>query len=76
MTTIAAYFDGRSVQILENVPLKRNQRLLITVLDEFFDTEAGVKALRGGLSKYANPELRLQERSAWASAVEKKHEMH
>lgn len=57
-------------------PLKRNQRLLITVLDEFFDTEAGVKALRGGLSKYANPELRLQERSAWASAVEKKHEMH
>ena len=50
------------MQILENVPLKRNQRLLITVLDEFFDTEAGVKALRGCLSKYANPELRLQEK--------------
>ena len=50
--------------------LKRNQRLLITVLDEFIDT--GVKALRGGLSKYANPELRSQESSAWASAVEEK----
>jgi hypothetical protein len=52
--------------------LKRNQRLLITVLDEFIDTGAGVKALRGCLSKYANPELRSQESSAWASAVEEK----
>lgn len=46
------------------IPLKRNQR--------FLDTEAGVKALRGCLSKYANPELRLQKSSAWASAVEEK----
>ena len=73
MTTIAAYFDGNSVQTLEDAPLKRNQRLLINVLDEFLDTNAGVKALRGGLSKYANPELRSQESSAWASAVEEKH---
>jgi hypothetical protein len=50
------------------VPLKRNQR--------FLDTEASIKALRGCLSKYANPELRLQESSAWASAVEEKYEMH
>ncbi len=46
-------------------PLKRNQR--------FLDTDADVKALRGVLSKYANPELRSQESSAWASAVEEKH---
>ncbi|SMG09192.1 hypothetical protein SAMN05720489_0208 [Fibrobacter sp. UWB13] len=46
------------------IPLKRNQR--------FLDTEASIKALRGGLSKYANPELRSQESSAWASAVEEK----
>ncbi|WP_176221694.1 hypothetical protein [Fibrobacter sp. UWB13] len=44
--------------------MKRNQR--------FLDTEASIKALRGGLSKYANPELRSQESSAWASAVEEK----
>lgn len=73
MTTIAAYFDGKSVQTLEEAPMKRNQRLLITVLDEFLDNGAGVKSLRGGLSRYANAELRSQESSAWASAVEEKH---
>lgn len=73
MTTIAAYFDGNSVQTLEKAPMKRNQRLLITVLDEFLDSGAGIKSLRGGLSKYANAELRSQESAAWASAAEEKH---
>ena len=73
MTTIAAYFDGNAVQTLEDAPMKRNQRLLITVLDEFLDNSVGVKSLRGGLSKYANAELRSQESAAWASAAEEKH---
>lgn len=43
---------------------------------EFLDINAGVKALRGVLSKCANPELHSQESSAWASAVDEKYAEH
>ena len=45
-----------------------------TVLDENKDIrESGIKALRGCLSQYANPDLISKEKDAWALAMEEKH---
>ena len=34
MEALQAYFDGNAVKTLGNVKLKKNQKLIITVLDE------------------------------------------
>ena len=50
--------------------------MIITVLDEFIqDTVAEMKqpTARGSLSKYANPDLQKQEKSAWEKAVVEKY---
>ena len=73
MTTISAYFDGTTVRTLEPTSLKKNQRLVITVLDEFISDEAKVKTLRGCLSKYANKDLQPLEKNAWADSVKEKY---
>lgn len=56
---------------------RKNQKLIITILDEFID-ESSLKngkkqSARGILSEYANPELQKAEESAWEKAVEEKY---
>lgn len=75
MEALQAYFDGNTVKTLGNVKLKKNQKLIITVLDEFLDDvpkkETG-KSARGILSKYANNDLLEEENTAWEKAVAEK----
>lgn len=66
MLALQGYYDGKTIQPLGEFPVKKNQKLIITVLDEFM-SETSVKekqkSARGGaLSKYANPVLREQEK--------------
>ena len=35
MTSIYAYYDGHNYVTQENVPVKENQRVIITLLDDF-----------------------------------------
>ena len=76
MEALQAYFDGNTVKTLGNAKLKKNQKLIITVLDEFLDDvpkkETG-KSARGILSKYANNDLLEEENTAWEKAVAEKY---
>ena len=76
MEALQAYFDGNAVKTLGDVKLKKNQKLIITVLDEFLDDvpkKKMGKSARGILSKYANNDLPEEENTAWEKAVSEKY---
>ncbi|MDE7187782.1 MAG: hypothetical protein K2O13_09780 [Lachnospiraceae bacterium] len=78
MLALQGYFDGNEVRLLEKIHARKNQKLIITILDEFID-ESSLKngekqSARGLLSEYANPELQKEEKSAWEEAVEEKYD--
>lgn len=76
MLALEGYYDGKTIQPLEKINAKKNQRLIITVLDDFIpetpQTEKK-KTARGSLAEYANPDLREQEKTAWERAVAEKY---
>ena len=37
MLSVPAYYDGNSIQLLEPITAKPNQRLIVTVTDEFLE---------------------------------------
>ena len=41
MLAVAGYYDGTRVCFLEKPRIKKNQRLMITVMDDFIDEETG-----------------------------------
>ena len=55
--------------------MQKNQKVIITILDEFIEEVPAVKkgSARGSLSEYANPELLKEESSAWEKAVFEKY---
>lgn len=74
MLALQGYYDGSTVQILEEIHAKKNQKLIITILDEFIDIDdinERTKNLsaRGSLAQYANLELQKKEEFAWEEAV-------
>lgn len=76
MQALQGYFDGNVVKILENIKLKKNQKLIITALDEFLEDtpkEDVKKSARGILSKYANKKLIKEGKKAWEKAVMEKY---
>ena len=75
MLALNGYYDGKQIQTFEQVHAKKNQKLIITVLDEFIE-EKPLKAstsARGSLSKYANTNLLNKENNAWNEMVGKKY---
>lgn len=74
MLVLPAYFDGDSVKTVDNYKFSKDQKLMITVLDEAEEKKInGIKTLRGSLSKYANPKLIEKEKSAWSVAAGEKY---
>ena len=77
MLALQGYYDGNEVRTLEQIHAQKNQKLIITILDEFME-ESSLKentrpSARGILSRYANPELQKEEEFAWEKAVEEKY---
>lgn len=76
MLALQGYYDGETIQPLEKINAKKNQRLIITVLDDFIPetpkTEKKTTA-RGSLAEYADPDLKAQEKTAWEKAVTEKY---
>ena len=74
MLVLPAYFDGKTVKTVDNYKFSKDQKLMITVLDEEEEKKInGIKTLRGSLSKYANPKLIEKEKSAWSVAAGEKY---
>lgn len=75
MLAVQGYYDGTTIRPLEKLVAKPNQRVIITVMDEFVEPArtARSQGLRGVLAQYADPALAEREKGAWARAAEEKH---
>ena len=75
MLVVQGYYDGVSIKTLEKLIAKPNQRLIITVMDDFVEPEKNnnKKDLCGILAEYANPELVKKEKLAWQQEMVKKY---
>ena len=75
MLAVHGYYDGTAIKPLEDVIAKPNQRVIITIMDEFVEPAKTPlkKGRRGVLSQYADPSLREKEKGAWQCAAEVKH---
>ncbi len=40
MIALRGYYDGRCVQLLEPAEVKKNQKVIVTVMDDFFKEDA------------------------------------
>ena len=53
---------------------QRNMYILWCMVKDADKIDGKIGPMRGGLSKYANSELREREKMAWPSAAEQKHQ--
>lgn len=76
MLSVKGYYDGVTIKPLEKMVAKPNQKVIITITDEFWEPEKPVnkKEMRGVLSKYADPKLAEKEEGAWERAVLEKYD--
>ena len=75
MLSIQGYYDGATIKPLEALTAKPNQRVIITLMDEYVEPAAIApkKGMRGALAKHANPALAGREKGAWERATAEKH---
>lgn len=75
-TTIQGYYDGEVIKPLEQINALPNQRVIITITDEFVESkpQSHKTGMRGILAKYAAPELRDREKEAWERAAIDKYD--
>ena len=73
--TVQGYYDGANIRLLEKIAAKPNQKVMITITDEFIEPAQGTrkKSLRGVLSAYADADLAAQEEGAWERAAAEKY---
>lgn len=69
LIAVNGYFDGSVIQTLEKLNARKNQRVIITLLDEEIQINNREKNAAGLLEKYANPNLIPMEDGAWERAV-------
>ena len=76
MLAVQGYYDGSNVRPLQDIVAKPNQRVIITILDEFVEPVRQVrkKSLRGVLAKYVDPSLAKQEKGAWEREAARKYD--
>lgn len=76
MLAVQGYFDGVAIRPLEKMSVKPNQRVIITIMDEFVESAktSDKKGVRGILAQYANPALVEKEKGAWERAVVEKYD--
>ena len=75
MLTVNGYYDGATIKPLEKIKAKPNQRVIITIMDEYVEPVHvdGGKTMRGILAQYADPQLAKKEKGAWERAAVEKH---
>ena len=67
MVAVQGYYDGMSIKSFEKITAKPNQRVIITIMDEFVEPDIAEekKGMRGALSQYADFKLQEKEKGAW-----------
>lgn len=75
MLAVQGYYDGTAIRPLESMNVKPNQKVIITIMDEFVEPVETVskKGIRGILTEYADPVLAEQEKGAWKRAAVEKY---
>ena len=75
MLIVQGYYDGVALKVLEKIAAKPNQRVIITIMDEFVEPVETVrkKGMRGILAQYAHSALAEKEKGAWERAVVEKY---
>lgn len=77
MLKAEGYFDGNSIQTFGIINAKKNQKVVITFLDEYVTVKTDEQnTARGILSAYAKPDipnLRELEEEAWKEAANEKN---
>ena len=75
MQAIQGYYDGTAIRLLEKISAKPNQRVIVTLIDEYVEPADTVsrKGMRGVLAQYADPSLREKEIGAWERAAVEKY---
>ncbi len=74
MLAVKGYYDGNTIKTFDKISAKKNQKLIVTILDEFIEEpKMKEKTVRGVLSEYANPDLWDKEATAWEEEVSKKY---
>ena len=76
LAAVKGYYDGESIRALEKVNARKNQKVVITILDEYIEDEkhSVPESTRGMLAEYANPALWEQEEGAWERAVSENYD--
>ena len=67
MVAVQGYYDGMPIKSFEKITAKPNQRVIITIMDEFVEPDIAEekKGMRGALSQYADFKLQEKEKGAW-----------
>ncbi len=75
MVAVQGYYDGMSIKSFEKITAKPNQRVIITIMDEFVEPDIAEekKGMRGALSQYADSKLQEKEKGAWERAMVEKY---
>ncbi|MBO4334225.1 MAG: hypothetical protein J5846_00110 [Desulfovibrio sp.] len=75
MQSIQGYYDGFNIKTIGRFDAKPNQKVLITILEEFMDSTKPVckSELKGVFSEYANPDFVEKEKLAWEHTMVEKH---
>jgi hypothetical protein len=75
------YFDGNTIKTFDVIEAPKNQKVIITFLDEFVEmpTPPKKKTAQGALKEYAKTDMDIHEimeleRAAWEEAAVEKHE--
>ena len=65
MLAVQGYYDGVTIKPLEDIVAKPNQRIIITIMDEFVEPAETPhkKGMRDVLSQYADPSWRIKDSS-------------
>lgn len=76
MISVNGYFDGSIIRTLEKLNARKNQRIIITLLDEDIKTnDLGTnRSAAGSLAQYANPDLLPLEDGVWERTVKDNYE--
>lgn len=75
MLAVQGYYDGVTVRPLEAITAKPNQRVIITIMDEFVEPPKTnqKKGMRGVLRRYADAASAENEKGAWERAMVEKY---
>ena len=74
MTAVNGYFDGYHIRVTDTMNVKKYQKVIVTILDDFIDLDSKDEtSAKGILSAYANPMLEAQEEGAWERAAAEKY---